>query len=274
MESHELGVSGLLTVLGQDTKPSVTMFSFPSRHRDAESDFSAKFLTPTGLHPTLQIQLKASKPPSEESYCSPHAYFTLPKGIFADKYQLSDDLFLASKNLTALRYVSHPVDLEAPEYVMKPWGSSVLVELAPPSNNDRSQPWTAEVPLHLRYLPPAHGGYSTLKVPYPAVFWACVAEEGTKFPTNPFEKVNLGYDGLFGPRTVFWHVHPQPETGNHLTADIKVPVLDLDKANLVNLGTAVAVLVGFGWVAWKLASVYWSSGYGEATLSEGEKKRQ
>ncbi|KAK0629741.1 PIG-X [Bombardia bombarda] len=260
LEPYELGISGLLTVLGQDSKPSPTMFSFASRHRDAQSAFSTKFLKPTGLHPILKIHFESNKPPSDDSYCSPHAYFTLPRTIFADKYQLADDLFLASKNLTALRYSSQPVDLEAPEYVMKRWGSAVLLELSPPAS-EKAEPWTAEVPLHLRYLSPAAGGYETIQVPYPAIFWACTAEEGTKFPSNPFERVNLGYDGLFGPRTVFWHVEPRPEAGSLLVNAVKVPVLDLNKSEWVNTGTAIAVLLGFAWVVWKLAAVYLSSGH-------------
>lgn len=273
MEAHELGVSGLLTVVGQDTKPSVTMFSFPSRHRDAESSFSAKFLTPTGLHPTMQLRLTSSASPDPSSFCTPHAYFTLPKTIFADKYQLSDWLFLASKNLSSLRYTSQPVDLEAPEYVMKIWGSSILLELTPPKTNQGA--WTAEVPLHLRYLAPTEGGYKDIEIPYPAVFWACNAEEGTKFPNNPFEKVNLGYDGLFGPRTVFWHVDPKPEAGYGARAmgDITVPVLDLDKAKWVNIGTAAVVALGFLWVVSKLAGVLWKTGYGRTRVAD-EKKKQ
>ncbi|KAM7200996.1 PIG-X / PBN1 domain containing protein [Naviculisporaceae sp. PSN 640] len=275
LEPHELGISGLLTVLGQDSKPSATVFTFPSRHRDAESGFSTKFLEPTGFHPALQIRLDSNKPPSTDSYCSPHAYFTLPRNVFADKYQLADDLFLASKNLTKLQYTSQPVDLEAPEYVMEKWGSSILVELSPPET-EKPTPWTAEVPLHLRYLSPAQGGYQKVDVPYPAVFWACAAEEGTKFPNNPFEKVNLGYDGLFGPRTVFWHVEPRPE-GNQLQNTVKVPVLDLDKSQWVNAVTAITVLMGFAWVAWKLGVVYFTSGHGSsATPSQSatEKKKQ
>ena len=116
-------------------------------------------------------------------------------------------------------------------------------------------------PLHLRYLSPAEGGYTDIEVPYPAVFWACAAEEGTKFPNNPFEKVNLGYDGLFGPRTVFWHVEPRPETGSSLTNTIKVPVLDTDKAEWVSGGTGLAVLLGFAWIVWKLIGVLSKSGY-------------
>lgn len=275
MEAHELGVSGLLTVLGQDSKPSATMFSFPSRHRDADYGFSAKFVQ-TGLHPTLQLQLASNKPPVEGAQCAPHAYFTFPRTIFADRHQLSDDLFLASKNLTALRYISQPVDLEAPEYVMKSWGSAALLQLEPPTS-EKAEPWTAEVPLHLRYLSPARGGYKDVEIPYPALFWACNSEEGTKFPTNPFERANLGYDGLFGPRTVFWHVEPRPEMTERLTSSIRVPVLDLDKAGWVNVGTAAVVLAGFAWVSWKLLSVYLKSGYGSEprrTSETSDKKRQ
>ncbi|KAK4190421.1 PIG-X [Podospora australis] len=273
IEPHELGISGLLTILGQDSQPSPTLFTFPSRHRDAESTFSAKFLLPTGLHPTLQLRLQSNKPPLDDAQCSPHAYLTLENSIFPDKYQLSDPLFLASKNLTALRYASSPIDLEAPDYVLKTWGSSVLLELHPPPLSETPQEWTAEIPLHLRYSFPTFNGYTDIKVPYPAVFWACTAEEGTKFPTNPFERVNLGYDGLFGPRTVFWHVEPAPEAGGQLINTVRVPVLSLDGAEWVNIGTAAVVLLGFGWVFWKLLTVAFR-GAPRKGIVEGEKKRQ
>lgn len=253
LEPDEIGISGLLAVLGQDAKLSPTLFSFPSRHREAHGSFQVNLLQPTGLHPTVQITIDSERP-LEDSSCSPHAYFTLPRYIFPDKYQLSDDLFLASKNLTALRYVSQPVDLEAPEYVMDLWGSAMLLELSPrPSHAPEA--FTAEVPLHVRYLAPAEGGYENRSVPYPAVFWACHAEEGTKFPTNPFERVNLGYDGLFGPRTVFYHVPPAPGS-EKLLSTITVPVLDTRKASWVNAGTSAAVLLGFTWVLWKLFVSY------------------
>ncbi len=281
LEAHEIAVSGLLTVLGQDSKPSPTMFSFASRHRDAESTFSAQFLTPTGLHPTLQLRLASDSPPpsskdddsddSDNPTCTPYAYLTLPRAIFADKYQLADPLFLASKNLTALRHTTLPVDLEAPEYVIPQWGSSVLLQLAPPSSGGDEE-WTAEIPLHLRYLAPAPGGYATVPVPYPAVFWACDAAEGVKFPPNPFEKGSLGYDGLFGERTVFWHVQPRAAVaGGQLVNVVRVPVLDLERAGWVNAGTAAAVVVGFAWVVWKLVGGYLGKGVGEA---EREKKSQ
>ncbi|KAI1812695.1 PIG-X-domain-containing protein [Poronia punctata] len=274
VEQHELGVTGLLTVLGEDTKPSPVMFAFPSRHKNAESTFSSEFLQPWGLHPSMRLTIGSSKPPSPDASCSLHAYLTLPRTIFADKYQLDDDLFLASKNLTALRYISQPVDLEAPDYAMKLWGSSVLLELQPPSKQADS-PWTAEIPLHLRYLPPSEGGYRVINVPWPAVFWACNAEEGTKFPNSPFDRVNLGYDGLFGPRTLFWHVNPRAGETGTLVNQIRVPVLDSNKTAWISTGTTAVVLLGFAYIVWKLVSVYSRTGYGRREpATQSEKKKQ
>ncbi|KAI0480383.1 PIG-X [Xylariaceae sp. FL0804] len=261
IEPHEQGVTGLLTVLGEDQKPSPVLFSFPSRHQDAGSTFTSAFLEPTGLHPTLQLRLDQSMPPMENAHCSPHVYLTLPRTIFADKYQLSDELFLSSKNLRALRYMSQPVDLEAPAYAVNVWGSTVLLELQPPSEQTH-EPWTAEIPLHLRYMSPAEGGYATATVTYPAVFWACTVEEGTKFSNSPFDRVNLGYDGLFGPRTLFWHVNPSQAPGGQLTHAVQVPVLDLEKSGWISAGTTAAILVGFAFVVFKLLSVYVRTGYG------------
>ncbi|KAK5627706.1 hypothetical protein RRF57_003421 [Xylaria bambusicola] len=85
LEPYELGVTGLLTVLDEATKPSPVLFAFPSRHKDAGSKFSSALLQPMGLHPTLQLKFDSSRPPSPESSCSLHAYLTLPRTIFADK---------------------------------------------------------------------------------------------------------------------------------------------------------------------------------------------
>ncbi|KAH8602390.1 PIG-X [Bisporella sp. PMI_857] len=270
-EPEELSLGGFLTVVGEDTKPKPTLFSFPARHHPLQSTFSASFLEPTGLHPTLQIQISSSTPPTEERACSLHAHLSLPRTIFVDKYQLSDPLFLASKNLTAIHHVTTSVDLEAPAYTMDIWGSSVLLELAPPAAS--SHAWTAAIPLHLRYLLPAFetSGISQIEVPYPVVFWACVADEGSKFPINPFDRVNIGYDGLFGPKTMFYHISP---TAGRLFNTISVPVLDLDRSKYVEVGTAGIVLLGFLWVIWTLLRVWNKNGYKGLNTKVDEKKRQ
>lgn len=268
-EPEELSLGGFLTVVGEDTKPKPTLFSFPARHHPFASTFSASFLTPTGLHPTLKLQISSGILPTEERSCSLHTYLTLPRTIFADKYQLSDPLFLASKNLSSIQYITAPVDLEAPAYAMSIWGSSLLLELAPPT--DSHTPWTAAIPLHLRYLPPTSStsGQISLEVPDPVVFWACVADEGSKFPINPFDKVNVGYDGLFGPKTMFYHLSPE---GELLTNTISVPVLDLDRSKYIEVGTAAVVLLGFMWVLWSLLIVWRKEGYGSGSKSLEKKK--
>lgn len=271
-QPEEISLGGFLTVVGEDAAPSPTLFTVPARHHPSGSTYSASFLTPTGMHPTLELQLSSSKPPTEERSCSLHAHFTLPRAIFADRHQFSDPLFLASKNLSALHYITTPVDLEAPVYAVPLWGSSLLLELAPPSGVDQS--WAAAIPLHLRYLPPTEGtsGQAPLEVPYPVVFWACAADEDTTFSNNPFDRVNVGYDGLFGPTTMFYHSSP---SGDKLINSISVPVLDLDKSKYVELGTAGVVLIGFLWVMWCVFGVISRYGYGSGghKVTKGKKKQ-
>lgn len=74
--------------------------------------------------------------------------------------------------------------------------------------------------------------------------------------TNPFDRVNLGYDGLFGPRTMFYHLQPA-SGGGSLLEEIKVPVLDLEgsKMRWVESGTVAMVVLGFLWVCLKLLPV-------------------
>jgi len=178
--------------------------------------------------------------------------------LFLDRYQLSDDLFLASLNLVSLRSLSGEQDLEAPDWAVSRWGSAALLELAKPTPAviDLHQAWTVELPMHLRYLTGQNKaeGVRTVKSPWPVLFWACEAEEGLKMSVNPFDRVNLGYDGLFGPRTMFYHIPPTSGTGSPLFSTVEVPVLDVNQASYlgVEFVTGLVVMLGFAWVCWKL----------------------
>jgi hypothetical protein len=180
---------------------------------------------------------------------------TLPSILFPDKYQLSSPLFLASKNLETLRSIAGETDLEAPDWVVSKWGSAMLMELAPPtSSKPNSSPgfWDAEIPLHLRYLPPSPGGKTRISIPWPVVFWACPADQGTRMSVNPFDRVNLGYDGLFGPRTIFYHLQPALPAGSELVEHVEVPVLDWEHVDWIENGTVAAVLIAVVWLMGKL----------------------
>ena len=193
----------------------------------------------------------------------------MPSELFIDRYQLADPVFLASHNLLALHSLSGEQDLEAPDWVVKRWGSAALLELATPfqsrhpsgdHNDVGSGDWTVTIPTHLRYLNSTQKDsadepdQANLEVPWPIVFWACEAEEGLKMSTNPFDRVNLGFDGLFGPKTMFYHV-PPTSTASATLEVISVPVLNLENAAWVPFATLTAVAVGFAWVIWQLVRV-------------------
>lgn len=217
-------------------------------------------------------QAALERPPApSDSTCALHTYLTLPSTIFGDKYQLAttDLLFLQSHNLASLRAVSGETDLEAPDWAVQRWGTTWLFEMAPPTTDDTPSPsnWTSTIPLHLRYLHPSESGYRTAQVPWPVVFWACTAEDGAKMGVNPFDRTNLGWDGLFGSRTMFYQLHPQAD---RLVEELEVPVLRLKegeglfKARNIELGTSVVIVLGFFWVLWRLARVAFSSGVGSS----------
>ncbi|GAM84209.1 hypothetical protein ANO11243_022020 [Dothideomycetidae sp. 11243] len=285
-EEEQLSLGGFLTVLGDDDEPKATLFSFPSRHHQLPSSgpeslsFDTSFKQPTGLHPTLQLTFDRNSLEPPNPSCALHTYLTLPSTLFIDRYQLSDSLFLKSQNLVSLRSLNGERDLEAPDWVVRKWGAAALFELAVPEDDQTSngKPWTVSIPTHLRYIPPKSAanassmypeylaaaydtlddvpGKRTVSIPYPVVFWACPADTGLKMATNPFDRVNLGYDGLFGPKTLFWHIQSSAATtsvnSQRLEVLLDAPVLNMDQTAWVDIGTGLAVFLGFAWVCWKL----------------------
>ncbi|KAL9009003.1 MAG: hypothetical protein Q9173_005930 [Seirophora scorigena] len=265
-DPEELSLEGFLAVVGEDEELSI---SLPSLCRLQ--------LTIFGLHPTLRISFSSSSMHPPEPACALHTYLTLPSSLFVDKYQLSSTNLLASNNLHAIRALSGETDLEAPDWRIKQWGSLVLLELAvsPPVQRRLKTPWHADVPLHLRYLSPTAGGESQVDVPWPVVFWACPAEEGTKMSANPFDRVHVGYDSLFGPRTMFYHFHPRPAIdGGGLIEQLTVPVLELGGTRWVESGTVGVVCLGAAWVVWKLTRIFSRERRADTGRFAKEKKTQ
>lgn len=249
-------------VLLANVTQGATLFSFPSRHHplplDDHTAFNVSFLRPTGLHPTLSIGFLRSSLKRPHDACALHAYITLPSALFLDRYQLSDRQLLESNHLRALHALSGADDLEAPDWAVQTWGSAALVELSHPPQI-HSQPasdsdiWEVQLPLHLRYVQSSPNttdpSYRDLAVPWPSVFWACEAEDGLKMGTNPFDRVNLGYDGLFGPKTMFFHIPPAAQDA---MSTVRIPVLNPSSAWWVPGATSAVVMVGIGWVLWSL----------------------
>ena len=280
--------------------PDPTLFSFSSRHHSLSQDaqvqttspstYTASFLEPTGLHPQLRLAISSSVPQttSHPESCALHAYLTLPSTLFPDKYQLANPNLLKGLNIRSVRSISGYTDLEAPDYAVKPWGSSMLLELeslnAPLESLDPSsgKEWNVDIPLHLRYLAPTSGtqGIAETSIPWPVVFWACTAEEGSKMGINPFDRTNLGFDGLFGTNTMFYHLKPKVNVSSGATSGLveKLPVPVLDAGwkwmdnGMVQAGTGLVVLLGWLWVVWKLFGVAVKTWKGPGV--EKEKKKQ
>ena len=222
------------------------------------------------------------RPPApDDRTCTLYTYLTLPSAIFGDQYQLAttDPLFLESHNLAGLSAFSGETDLEAPDWVVQRWGSAWLFELATPATDAKgitteSSNWTSTIPLHLRYLHPSESGYSSAYVPWPVVFWACSPEEDddAALGINPFDRVKLGWDEMFGPRTLFYQLHPNSD---RLVEELDVPVLQLKEGggffqtSNIEMTTSVVIVLGFLWVLWRLVRVAWSSGLG----SDGGSRR-
>lgn len=100
---------------------------------------------------------------------------------------------------------------------------------------------------------------------------------------NPFDRIRLGWDGLFKAGTFFYQLHPTaysnsgPESGQAsypLVESIKVPVLSTDYGlggeNIV-FGTLVFIAAGFLWIVWKLSPASISR-HGKPAVGKKKKK--
>lgn len=260
----DLQLEGFLVDVGEHDAPKPTLFFFPSRHhvlppsQSSAQQYQVSFDKPTGLHPTMRIsfadtaQLREPVNKPVASTCTLHTYLTLPSVLFVDEYAFPttepDTLFQAANHIVAIRSISGERDLEVPDYAVEKWGSTVLLQLATPNEQTadlrKDKSWNVTIPLHLRYLHPIAGGLRAASIPWPVVFWACTAEEGTKFRTNPFDRTNLGYDGLFGERTMFYHLEPNTALNDgKLTMNLSVPVLDSETVSYTTVETVTLLVV-------------------------------
>ena len=74
--------------------------------------------------------------------------------------------------------------------------------------------------------------------------------------TNPFDRLNLGFEGLFGPRTMFYHLTPHTDSGTqNLIERLEIPVIDAEKSANTETGTVVIVMLGTIWLVAKLVRI-------------------
>jgi hypothetical protein len=232
-------------------------------------EYTASINEEEGLHPTLSLAFPAQHLAPPDPTCKLHTYLTLPSSFFIDRYQFNDALFLQSKNLKALHSLAGATDLEAPDWAIPQWGSAALFELAHPTapTQGSTTEWNVSIPLHLRYQP-ANDHYNVnLDFPWPVVFWACHADAGVQMAGNPFDRVHLGYEALFGSDTRFMHVEPAFPKGTQgrLVEKVSVPTLEWERTAWVEVGTVGTVIAAFLGLCWVL--------FGKRGRSENEGKK-
>ena len=70
---------------------------------------------------------------------------------------------------------------------------------------------------------------------------------------NPFDRLHLGWEDLFPEQVMYYHLSPAPHGGSEGTwSSIDVPVLGLENAEMIKIGTVTVVGFGFLWVLFKI----------------------
>ncbi|KAL7275686.1 protease B nonderepressible form [Rhizina undulata] len=255
-EQEGFTLAGFSYTPGESEDLEGILFSFPSRHHGSPSTYNVTPVHPTGLHPKLRLSIAPSTPPDSE--CTLNAYYTLPRALFIDRYQLSPSNreLLDSLDIARLVSVNGQSDLEAPDWTSTVWGSSVLVELDAAKSSEGLE---TELPLHLRYSEPkSDADITEIKFPWPSLFWACRSEDWQKMGRSPFDRTQLGWEHFFPENTMFYHL--SPKTDAKTWGKVDVPVLGLEHAGIIKMGTVGIVFVGFIWVLLKIISSRFAAG--------------
>jgi hypothetical protein len=132
-------------------------------HQTYTSHISLPRGNANGLLPTQEV-LPDHSESDERQNCTLHVAHALPSAIFVDPYELE---------LRSDSYAFHlwgERNLEYPVHAMPRGGQQVLLDVRVVPGAEEV---TVELPLHLRYETPGHGGYQLLSVPWPSAFWAC-----------------------------------------------------------------------------------------------------
>ncbi|KAI9247507.1 PIG-X [Phascolomyces articulosus] len=212
------------------------------------------------LHPHIITKLESIPPsqqhPSEEessSNCSLDIVYQLPASVFVDPNQIPNNI-----------YVFGETDLEAPlEHVKEPRGSTIII---------RQKQWHHEdidLPIHLRYQrPSSFEMYRSIVIPKPRAGWFCLKNSIAKSSLNNVKKNYLGsllpplQDTLIpthrmNPDMVTFQEIPIVTQGAGEGKDymeLHVPVGRTQEADMVQMGTMVAVVACTLWIilaTWK-----------------------
>ncbi|KZT56981.1 PIG-X/PBN1 protein [Calocera cornea HHB12733] len=217
-----------------------------------------------GFHRTLSLSPPTSSAsarlPQETGRCILQALLFLPPQIFADPYELQQRH--TDGRLGATRMWGD-VELEAPVSAVDGRGTALLLDLDRDPDREEGERTGAEVevPLHLRYPRPVgheqaveSGGQERFALPCPVVFWACDSDDAGR--KAPFDGLPPPFTSPYSEGTAFHFLRtqasdPQAAAGAGLPSiEVLVPTGDSSHLPTVELGTTLAVLFAFLYIAY------------------------
>lgn len=190
----DLVLSGVrIELMGQEDYIHRTLFHIKPRIRKiGESEVK---LVSNGMHPKLQTNYEHKQDLDQDvdlESCQKYQYMTIPKEFFLDKYQIGNNQLVVNFG---------NLDLEKPSYLIKEWGTELLLQVPNQLAN--------EIEIHSRYQTPNNLGKTTISFNKPINFIACdlAKDEEYLLQNNPFDnKLSIGanFDKLFTNKTVFY----------------------------------------------------------------------
>ena len=194
-----------------------------------------------GFHFSLATAVAYTRP---VGCTGPHIAYALPRGVFVDPYELDLRAHEYTYDLRA------PPDLEKPLSAVDDGEPSLQVHVAPALVGDRGE-LRVEVPLHARYGYPSNQprdeAYSIIRMAPPTAFWRC-GESGMS------PRCYLSSDLLMTlPGETLL-----PLELSLPAADLPmyVPIGVVDDLEMVESGTALAVLAAFAYLAFVFYTVH------------------
>ncbi|KAK7205735.1 PIG-X [Myxozyma melibiosi] len=309
----DVAFGGILAVIGENSQFVPTLFDFAPRHRGVQGTavYSPYFRTPYGLHPKHVVSIYGDlnvprtmshnyvqdeetgefEDTMESATCGLYGYYILPSFIFVDKYQIADLADAQAGGVKRVVGIWGETDLEIPVWMVDKWGSTMLLELIPPSGEDLeafTQQVDIEIPMHSRYEVPDWNTTAVVHdMPWPLIFWACDGSDENSMTMGPFDNNGLGLEKYFDPGTSFHYLTPNmtissPDAHTELITELSIPVVPLESYKYVQPWTVVVILVGCFWIIYKAICGYVRDGgirkkvegVAPASQEEVEKKKQ
>ncbi|KAK9462847.1 PIG-X [Lipomyces oligophaga] len=310
----DMTFGGILAVIGENAQFVPTLFDFAPRHRPTialpQPVYKPDFRVPYGLHPkhltvvegALQVprisvrtvtidgrerDLALTGLETSSVTCGLYAYYTLPRFIFVDQYQISDLADAQAGGVKRVVGIWGETDLEIPVWMVDKWGSTMLLELIPPpvveaieddsdersANRAKHLPKTypiqrldVEIPMHSRYEVPDWNISAVVHdIPWPSIFWACNSSSEMEMRKGPFDSNMLGPERLFERGTSFYYILANqslttPVSSSALTTKLSIPVVKLEAYDYVQPWTVGVILAGCVWIVYKTFLNYFRDG--------------